>query len=436
MQPKVIKIASKLKKIILKLKFSKLFKYSKLSKQKANFYKAIVMCLLTFVGIRVLILGVACVKEAVGDITPLIYSKIIIIAVALDQEIINLSSDETSTTFNITADNDWQLVSSASSWCFADQTKGIAGTSLITVTLTGNNTDINPRRCIFTILGQNLNPQPTVIITQLGSLPNIFLESNSIHLSSTQFREIIEVVSNIVWTVSSSDSSWCSPTKRNNILSIEVSANTSTLSRTCILTLSGDGVNPNPTYTITQSGSLPTILLENVSSNFSSSEGGTSVNVVSNTNWTVSVSSNNDTWCAIDKTSGSGNGVVNIRVTANNTISSRNCLLTFTSPGVNPSPIYVLTQSAGDANLSIDSTSSALLSTAGSVLINVSSNTNWSVTSSESWCTLNTTGGSNNGSITISAIANSTISARNCIVTFSATGVSSSIYTLTQAVAP
>ena len=119
MKNTVSHLVSKYLKIILNLKLSKPYK------QKANLYKAAIMCLLTFVGIRVLILGVACAKEAVANnTTPLVYSKVIMAAVSLDKEVMNLVSNERTATFKITADADWQLISSGLSWCTPDQLTG------------------------------------------------------------------------------------------------------------------------------------------------------------------------------------------------------------------------------------------------------------------------------------------------------------------------
>jgi hypothetical protein len=62
----------------------------------------------------------------------------------------------------------------------------------------------------------------------------------------------------------------------------------------------------------------------------------------------------------------------------------------------------------------------------------ITSNTAWTVTSSESWCTVNTANGSNNATINVTAAANSGAQ-RTATITVSGTGVSNQTIAVTQA---
>jgi len=64
---------------------------------------------------------------------------------------------------------------------------------------------------------------------------------------------------------------------------------------------------------------------------------------------------------------------------------------------------------------------------------NVTSNVNWSVTDDQAWLTASPTTGSNNGTVTVTAQANTGAATRSANVTVSATGVSSQTVTVTQA---
>ncbi|MBO7481616.1 MAG: C10 family peptidase, partial [Bacteroidales bacterium] len=69
----------------------------------------------------------------------------------------------------------------------------------------------------------------------------------------------------------------------------------------------------------------------------------------------------------------------------------------------------------------------------GSKNITVNSNTNWTATTSADWLTLSPTSGSNNGSITAVAAANTTNGERTATITVSASGVNPQTISVTQA---
>lgn len=57
--------------------------------------------------------------------------------------------------------------------------------------------------------------------------------------------------------------------------------------------------------------------------------------------------------------------------------------------------------------LTISPTTSTVTSSAGSLIVNVTSNTSWVVTESLSWASVNVSSGSNNGNVTVSYVSNS-----------------------------
>jgi hypothetical protein len=86
--------------------------------------------------------------------------------------------------------------------------------------------------------------------------------------------------------------------------------------------------------------------------------------------------------------------------------------------------------------LSVSTTSVNVGSAANSTgTISVTSNVNWSVSSNQSWLSVNPTSGSNDGTVTVTAQQNTATSTRQATVTISATGVTSKTITVTQAAA-
>jgi hypothetical protein len=83
--------------------------------------------------------------------------------------------------------------------------------------------------------------------------------------------------------------------------------------------------------------------------------------------------------------------------------------------------------------LSASTTSQNVSNAAGSFSINISSNTEWSVSSNEAWCTVSPTSGSGNGTVIISYTANSNTSPRNATITIAGKDVASVSVSITQA---
>ncbi len=144
---------------------------------------------------------------------------------------------------------------------------------------------------------------------------------------------------------------------------------------------------------------------------FGVSGGSESVSITSNTSWTVTSS---ESWCAVSTSTGSGNGTVSISVTANTSASSRTATVTFTSGNVKRE--VKVTQDA--PTLSISPNTLSFDASGGSKSVSVTSNTSWTVTSSETWCTVSSSSGSGNGTVSISVTANTSTSSRTAKLTF------------------
>jgi len=87
-------------------------------------------------------------------------------------------------------------------------------------------------------------------------------------------------------------------------------------------------------------------------------------------------------------------------------------------------------------SLALSSTSETLKSVANSTTINVTANTNWTTTSSESWLSVNQSVSSGNGTITLTASENTSTDDRTAEVSVSMTGVPTKKIIVTQAGKP
>jgi endo-1,4-beta-xylanase len=153
------------------------------------------------------------------------------------------------------------------------------------------------------------------------------------------------------------------------------------------------------------------------------------ITVTSNQSWTVS---SNQTWLTTSTTSGSNNGSFTISATANTISTARSGTITVTGGGLTQT--IAVTQAAATVSPTLSATPGtiSLVATASSSPITVTSNQAWTATSNQTWLTLSVASGSNNGSVTASATANTATTSRSATVTFTGGGLTSTV-TVSQA---
>ncbi len=152
------------------------------------------------------------------------------------------------------------------------------------------------------------------------------------------------------------------------------------------------------------------------------------VAVTANVSWTVT---DNQTWITASPLSGSNNGSVSVSVTANTGTAARTGTVTVTGGGLTRT--IAVTQAAPTANnLTLSQTALSLVSAATSAAVNVTANVSWTVTDDQTWLSASPTSGSNNGSFTVSATANTAATARMGTVTVTGGGLTRTV-AVTQA---
>ena len=142
--------------------------------------------------------------------------------------------------------------------------------------------------------------------------------------------------------------------------------------------------------------------------------------------WTATVDS--PSWLSINNASGTGNGSISITATANTTGAARTGLLTVTGSGASPVTLAI-TQLGPTITLSAVTNFIA----GGEVkATTVTSNVAWTASiDNPSWLSINTTSGTNNGSINITATANTLTTTRTGTLTVIGGGITSTL-TITQ----
>ena len=161
---------------------------------------------------------------------------------------------------------------------------------------------------------------------------------------------------------------------------------------------------------------------------FASGAASSAVAVTANVSWTVT---DDQTWITATPVSGANNGSFTVSATANTGTTSRTGTVTVTGGGLTRT--VSVTQAAPTANnLTLSQTSLSFASAAASSAVNVTANVGWTVTDDQTWLSASPTSGSNNGSFTVSATANTGTTSRTGTVTVTGGGLTRTV-AVTQA---
>ncbi len=281
---------------------------------------------------------------------------------------------------------------------------------------------------------------PNIFKTNLAKVhyaaPVLLVSEHSLQLEKEEgSSRSVSVTSNTLWTVVS-DKAWLtvSPSSgsNNGTITVTAGANTTPAIRTAIVTVSADGVSPQ-IVTISQNSDLDTILTvsQNVVSINKEANSTATVTVNSNTSWSVS---SDQEWLTVSPASGANNGTITFTATANGASTERVAIVTVSGAGVSTQHITVTQKAAADlARLAVSQNSVSIGKEANSATITVTSNISWTVSSDQAWLSVSPSSGINDGTITLTVLANTSSSIRIGVLRVSGQGVDPQIITVTQA---
>jgi hypothetical protein len=254
-----------------------------------------------------------------------------------------------------------------------------------------------------------------------GQVLVLSLSAHSNNVGDTAGKASIDVTSNIAWTANSNQT-WLTLNPAsgtgNHAVSISWTANTTLNKRTGIITFTGIGVTLQ-TYTIVQDKADSTLTLSSNSLNAEYTAGNTSLNLLSNIAWTAT---SNQTWLTLTPESGTGNQSVAVNWSENTTFHKRTGTITFIGAGVTPQ-LFTVVQDSTVPTLTISSNLLSAANKAGFAGINVTSNTEWTATSDQTWLTIAPESGTGNQILAISWTDNTSGHKRDAFVTFQGVGV-------------
>ena len=222
------------------------------------------------------------------------------------------------------------------------------------------------------------------------------------------------ISSNTSWSIKS-DKDWCmvssSSGSNNATLTVNVTENTSTSSRSATITISSTDAG-SVKINVTQAAANSDLQLNKNNLSFTATGGSDSFTITSNVNWTIT---SDQTWCTVSTSSGSKNGTITVNVSENNSIDSRSASITVKAGDQSQS--ITVTQAGASPTLQLNKSSMAFESSNGENTFTISSNTSWSITSDKTWCTLSSSSGSNDATVTVYVSENTSTSSRSATIT-------------------
>jgi len=145
------------------------------------------------------------------------------------------------------------------------------------------------------------------------------------------------------------------------------------------------------------SSDTPYLNTSPTSMSFGSGASSSSLTITSNTTWSIS---DNATWLSVNTSSGTGNATVSISATAN-TSAARNATITITYAGSLTKTVSVSQAAGSTSTLVVSPMTINFGYLPPPVTVTVTSNTSWTVTTSDSWIRISATSRTGNGTITV-----------------------------------
>ncbi len=179
---------------------------------------------------------------------------------------------------------------------------------------------------------------------------------------------------------------------------------------------------------ITGTSTGPTLTVTPSNQNVPVTAGTTPFTVTSNAAWTVT---SNQSWCTVTP-SGTGNGTITATYTANGLPAARVANVTVTVAGLAPVVVTVTQAGTTTPTLTVTPPNQNVTPPAGTTPFTVTSNSAWTVTSDQTWCTV-TPSGSGNGTITATYTQNLLVTSRVANLTVTVVGLTPVVVTVTQA---
>ena len=179
-----------------------------------------------------------------------------------------------------------------------------------------------------------------------------------------------------------------------NYINVTAEENRTIEAREAVITIYNDIYEVSKEVTVYQEENTPYIALSNNELELDKNESSKSIEVESNIPWNATIVSNPD-WLTITPTKGDkGKTTLKVTVKGNNTIDSRSANIKIENSEYKLSKVLTITQSMGDATVSVSSKEISILPVSDTKSIEIESNTPWEAKCNAKWISLSPTLGS------------------------------------------
>lgn len=336
-------------------------------------------------------------------------------------------------TITITANTGWTLTTNVGS---LSPTSGNGnGSSTLTVPEYTDTTQDRQICVTATTVGGGMSVVHCITQSRAAVTPSIRITASQTSVSSSAANITLTITSNIDnWRISSNQG-WATigggtTGSGNSTRTLAITQNPGD-ERYVTITVNGSGVSDNVTITQAKEVIVPTLSLSASTTNISADGGNITLKVSSNIDgWVLS---SNQSWATIASPTGNQTITKTLRIEENaSTTDSRSVIITVTGSGLTDTVTITQEKKTLEPYLTISASTTTVQSTGGTVTISVSSNTGWTLTTTEG--TLSVSSGNGNRDVTLtipnySGVDNRTITV---IAKFTSTGEEQDRETITQ----
>ncbi len=294
------------------------------------------------------------------------------------------------------------------------------GNATVTVNASANTIGEEIRTGVFYLKSNtnDWNYETAISATQAGATPYIGIEHTEFSMAGAASVVKQQVSANCSYSIEkSSQSDWLSVTQEGNTLTLSATANESNSYRTATITLVHVGYQSvSISFSVTQAPANITATTDPLV--FENTAGRIEISVKSEANWVASTS---DSWIEVSPTSGNaGTSTLSINVPSNTSMNERSGNVILSVGGKQRIQIPVRQRGIYIETTQTDLSFEAM---GGKNVIDVQSNTTWTVASKPDWVHVDPTNGIGNGTITVTAQDNPYTTSRTGVIRLTQEGV-------------
>lgn len=341
---------------------------------------------------------------------------------SVDKTVLSFTADAQSSVLKVTSLNIPWTVTNTDAWLSISPASGSESVD-VTVAVQENKSD-TARTAFPSVASTGGKLQSTINLTvsQSAAEPYIKTSEESVVFTGSASAKNIKVESNYKWSCSSS-ASWLTATKTDEGLKISVSANDSQGPRDAYISITAGNLTKKINITQRESNITSTISKLSFGNNASSQ----TFTLTADAAWT----SQSSDWISVSPESGNaGKTDINLVVTNNNDGATRSGYVYFYIGATRK--LEVAVTQTGIA-LSISPSQLTFAANGSTEKLTITSNSEWSLSASDSWLQLDRTSGSNNATINATAQSNLGSPRSATITLYNKDGAIASNVSVTQA---